>query len=139
MATSPYESSSIGVRMQIESFLLRCTNKVGCQGSMALGVLDEERAVAVCAILLVRMVIGNDVLEASCVQAFGDGVKALLEVELPIFGRGVCLGSALAQARSTGASKFRRLTPGIHNQTLSTNAFISSFFQPAGNISQSLG
>jgi hypothetical protein len=45
---------------------------------MTLGVLNKERAVSEGMILLVRMVVWNQVLEACSFQAFGDSFEALL-------------------------------------------------------------
>lgn len=51
---------------------------------MTLSMLKEERATAISVVLLVRMVVGHDVLEACCFQPFRNCVKTLLKVKFTV-------------------------------------------------------
>jgi hypothetical protein len=85
MATSSDEPPGISISPQREVLSLKRCNEIGSERTMALSVRDEESTAAICLILLIRVVVGNNVFEARSFETFADSVEALLEVELAVF------------------------------------------------------
>lgn len=78
MTTLSDYSPNISVSPKPKVSPLGCFNEVCRKRSMALGILNEERAVTVGVILLVWMVVRHDILEASGFQPLGYSFEALL-------------------------------------------------------------
>lgn len=59
-------------------------------------MVNEERGMTIGHVLLIRVIVGDKVFEASGIHAFGDAVETLLVVQLSVRGWNICLCSRVS-------------------------------------------
>ena len=86
------------------------TDEVGGQGTATLSTRKHEGAVAVCAVLQLRVVVGDDVLPTRLAETAAQHVESLREIALPVHGWGDGTGDP-REDPIRGASQVLALPP----------------------------